>query len=218
MSDLPYNICINIIGGIISAILVLWVSGRWKARLDLRWQMIRLRNLLYNAEVGLDPTFHRKTFRSTGERIVEPSVEAMEWTSWHDQCVEIQYALFEIAERVTLECGVRESCFRRPRELDLAHFQKIGSEFADSYPTTYLGVIECVTETRNLLTEARGKAEKLSRHAAEYREHLEHPKVGVSMMNTDYFEKELEEVRQRIKLHREHVERLIPGKAIHIGD
>lgn len=218
MNNLPYDICINIIGGIISAILVLWVSERWKARSDLRWQMIRLRNVLYNAEVGLDPTFHRKTLRSTGERIVVPSVEAIEWSSWHDQCVEIQYALSEIAERVMLECGVRESCFRRPRELDLAHFQRIGSVFAERYPTTYLGVIECVAETRNLLTDAQRKAEQLSRHAAEYREHVEHPKVGVSMMNTDHFEKELEDARQKIRLHREHVERLIPGKAIHIGD
>src|SRR5262245_47683953 len=140
MGSLPYDICINIIGGIISAVLVLWVSGRWKSRSDLRWQMIRLRNVLYNAERGLDPTFHHKTFRSTGERIVEPSVEAIEWSSWHDQCVEIQYALFEIAERVMLEGGVRESCFRRPRESALAHFQSIGSVFAEKHPTRYLGV------------------------------------------------------------------------------
>ena len=72
-------------------------------------QMLALRNVLYNAERGLDSTFHHRTFYSTGGRIVEPSVEATPWSSWHYQCVETQYALFRNRRRVMLEVNLCES-------------------------------------------------------------------------------------------------------------
>src|SRR5687767_11119340 len=115
MEKLPYDLTINAIGGIISATIVLWVTGRWQARAELRRQVIRLRNVLHDAETALDSQFHTVQIISkegVDTRISTPAVESADWARWKDQTEEIKYALFEIADRLTLPRGLLESRFK----------------------------------------------------------------------------------------------------------
>ena len=165
------------------------------------------------------------------------SLDRLQWFHWHTQLDELSHTLSGLFHS-SLDRETRMGLFLVPRDMVLpngttvrGHFDSVAcSVMLHWQHLEYLGLIECNTVAINLLNDAERSACQLAARAEEIKEVLRRVPgerqdydsqsdvlnyrdadgMAGSMMGTRCAATALEEVRQRIRAHREYVQNMLP--------